>query len=398
MLNIFFRKVRFFFIILFFVFSSLSFVTYLNYTHNLSSIDNDNSILNFFKPKYQHYILVNRSYIYKFQNLTRQINSVYRTTPGLSESFSNNSDLVKFDNPYLYNTFVFNEDYYYYSTPQESDASKLCKAHVQIIKNYFKQNEKLFCHNRREVDTYSIVIISNKNKINVEEINNLFVKEYVNLYKKAFAKILKINPEIKKNAELHIQAERDLYINSVFSKLTLENDLLKKLILQINVEKSKLLSVNNEKYPLITLEDLLKDYNSFCKAELSTFPICQTIVQFYERPIYKKIINNNSEIDKFTQHLNDVVYSHNQNLVMKDIQSNYEFKRNLINDRYKIINNLLNSDLNNFSKEAIQFQLVEIKNNHLVLVSIMLLVFSLMISFVIFFLLSINRLYKHKIN
>jgi len=173
---------------------------------------------------------------------------------------------------------------------------------------------------------------------------------------------------------------------------------LKKLILQINVEKSKLLSVNNEKYPLITLEDLLKDYNSFCKAELSTFTICQTIVQFYERPIYKKIINNNSEIDKFTQHVNDVVYSHNQNLVMKDIQSNYEFKRNLINDRYKIINNLLNSDLNNFSKEAIQFQLVEIKNNHLVLVSIMLLVFSLMISFVIFFLLSINRLYKHKIN
>lgn len=398
MLNIFFRKVRFFFIILFFVFSSLSFVTYLNYTHNLSSIDNDNSILNFFKPKYQHYILVNSSYIYKFQNLTRQINSVYRTNPGLSESFSNNSDLVKFDNPNLHNTFVFNEDYYYYSTPQESDASKLCKVHVQIIKKYFKQNEKLFCHNRREINTYSIVIISNKNKINVEEINNFFVQEYVNLYKKAFAKILKINPTIKKNAELHIQNKRDEYLNLLFSKLTLENDLLKKLILQINVEKSKLLSVNNEKYPLITLEDLLKDYNSFCKSELSTFPLCQTIVQFYQRPIYKKIINNNSEIDKFSQYANDAVYSRNQNLVMKDIHSNYEFNINLINGRYKIVNNLLNSDLNNFSKEAIQFQLVEIKNNHLVLVSIMLLVFSLMISFVIFFLLSINRLYKHKIN
>lgn len=309
MLNFFFRKVRLLLIILFFVFSSLSFITYLNYTGKLSSIDTHNSILNFFKPKYQHYILVNGSYIYKFHNLTQQIISVYRTAPGLSESFNDNNDLVKFGHPYPYNTFVFNEDYYYYSTSQESEAYKLCKVHLQIIKNYFKQNEKLFCHKRREIDTYSIVIISNKKKINVVEINNHFIKEYVNLYKKAFAKVRLINPIIKKNAELYIQVERDTYITSVFGKSAIEQD-----------------------------------------------------------------------------------------LITKDIANTYEFKINLINERYKVINNLLNSDLNNFSMEAIQFQSVEIKNNHLVLVSIMLFVFSLMISFVIFFLLSINRLYNHKKN
>jgi hypothetical protein len=398
MLNFFFRKVRLFLIILFFVFSSLSFITYLNYTGKLSSIDTHNSILNFFKPKYQYYILVNGSYIYKFHNLTQQIISVYRTTPGLSESFNNNNDLVKFGNPYPYNTFVFNEDYYYYSTSQESEAYKLCKVHLQIIKNYFKQNEKLFCHKRREIDTYSIVIISNKKKFNVAEINNLFIKEYVNLYKKAFAKVRLINPIIKKNAELYIQVERDTHITSVFGKSALENDLLKKSFLQINVDKFKLLDANNEKYQLTTFEDLLKDYVYFCASEFPTFPTCLTLLQFYQKPIYKKIINNNSEIDKLIQHVNVVVYSRNQDLIMKDIVKTYEFKINLINDRYKLINNLLNSDLNNFSMEAIQFQSVEIKNNHFVLVSIMLFVFSLMFSFIIFFLLSINRLYNHKKN
>lgn len=292
MLNFFFRKVRLFLIILFFVFSSLSFISYLNYTHKLSSIDHHNSILDFFKPKYQHYILVNSIYTYKFQNLRRQITSLYVSTPGLLESFNQNNDLVNFGYPYLYNTFIFNEDYYFYSSPQETDPYKLCKVHVKIIKNYFKENEKLFCHKLKEIDTYSIIIISNKKKINVDEINNLFIKEYVNLYKKAFAKIRLINPTIKKNAELHAQAERDMNI-----------------------------------------------------------------------------------------YLN----SQNLDLKKKDIQTAYESKINLINERYKVINNLLNSDLNNFSMEAIQFQSVEIKNNHLVVLSIMLFVFSSMISFIIFF-------------
>jgi hypothetical protein len=399
MLNYFFRKIRLFLIILFFVISSLSFISYLNYTNKLSSIDNHNSILNFFKPKYQHYILVNRSYVYKFHNLTQQIINLYVTTPGLAESFNKKTIFFgKFDNPQLDNPFIFNEDYYSYSVPADAEGYRLCKIHVKIIKNYFKQNEKLFCQKLKEIDTYSIIIISNKKKINVDEINNFFIKEYVNLYKKAFTKIRLINPTIKKNAELHAQAERDIYVNSVFSKLSLDNDLLKKLILQINVERIKLLSVNNEKYQIITLEDLLKDYTSFCKSESLILPICQTIVQFYNRPIYKKIINNNLEIDKFAQYLNVVVYSQNPDLKKKDIQNTYELKINFINMRYKLINNLLNSDLNNFSMEAIQFQSVEIKNNHLVLVSIVLFVFSLMISFIIFFFLSINRLYKHKIN
>ena len=46
--NIFFKEVRLFFVTFFFIFSTLGFITYLNYTDKLSPIDNHNSVLNFF--------------------------------------------------------------------------------------------------------------------------------------------------------------------------------------------------------------------------------------------------------------------------------------------------------------------------------------------------------------
>lgn len=395
MLNFFFRKVRLFLIILFLVFSSLSFITYLNYTGKLSSTDTHNSILNFFKPKYQHYILVNSSYLDKFLNLTKQIIVVYQKTPGLYESFKENIDLVKFNHQYAYNTFVFNENYYSYPLPGESEEYQLCKAHTKIIKKLFKENEKVFCNLLGEINTHNIVIVSNKKKINVEEINIFFINEYVNLYKRAFARVRQINPTIKKNAEIYLQIEKDSKLSAIFFNLTSEVELLKNNFLQINFEKNKLLNINNEKYQIIKFNELLKDYDSFCKSQL---PMCPKIIQFYQRPNYNKIINNDSELNSLIQYVIDIDFLPNQILTKKIISDTTEFKMNLINERYKLINVLLNSDFNNFSRDAIQFQSVKIKNNHLILVCIILFAFSLMISFIIFFILSINELYRRKIN
>ena len=395
MLNIFFRKVRFFFIVLFFVFSSLSFVTYLNYTHKLSLIDNDNSILNFFKPKYRSYIVINESFLNDFHNLTQQINSLYIETPGLSESVNKNPDFVSFIYPYQHNTFIFNDNYYIYKIPGSTDKFNLCKVHVEIIKNFFEENKKIFCHQQEEIDTYSIIITSNKKQINVEDINNFFINEYKNIFKKAFARAKQFNPSLKKDAQMRHQFEADASITSSFAKSASEIKLLKSNILKINIEKNNLININNKKYQIIKFDDLLKDYNSFCMSQL---PMCLKIIQFYQQHDYNKILNNDLELNKLVQYIVDVDLLLNQNLEKKIILETTQFKINLVNERIKIIDDLLNSDFSNFSRNAIQLKKVDIHNNHLFFIFIILFSFSLMITFVIFFILFFNKQYAQKVN
>jgi hypothetical protein len=64
----------------------------------------------------------------------------------------------------------------------------------------------------------------------------------------------------------------------------------------------------------------------------------------------------------------------NNNLQKKIIYDYTIFEINLMNERYEIINNLLNTDLNNFSREAIQFQSTKQKTNHLFIISILFMI------------------------
>jgi hypothetical protein len=315
MSNIFFRKVRLFFVIFFFIFSTLGFITYLNYTDKLSPIDNHNSVLNFFKPHYQHSISINNGFINEFDSLTERIKTIYVQTDGLNQA--SKTTLDKLINSKI-NNFIFDNDYYFYPLPGETDNYRLCKVHAKIMKNFFKENKVVFCDIKIEIDTYNILIISNKKKINFEDMNNFFVDEYKRIHKQAFDKIRQINPNIKKDGEIFLQIIRDSKIASNISS------------------------------------------------------------QIFELDSESKLFNNN--------------------LQKKIIYDSTIFAINLMNERYEIINNLLSTDLNNFSREAIQFQSTKQKTNHLFIISILLFGFSLMISFVITFIISANKLYKQSAN
>lgn len=369
MLSIFFKKIRFFFIIFFFTFLALGFITYLNYTNKLLQNDNHNSLLNYFKPRYQHYILVNNSFIDQFYSLTERIKYIYNSTDGLNQA--SKEPLYKLFLTKKHNTFIFDNDYYLFSL-NESDDFRLCKISAKIIKNFLKENEVLFCNNTQYPYTHEIVIISSKKQINIKDLNDSFVKEYKNLYYKAFARIRQINPSIKKDGEIFLQLNSNaMSFNQNFLKI----DLLKKK------------SFNNQKYEIIKFDVLLKDYEQFCITDLL---ICPDIIQFYQRPIYKKIINDDLELKNLLQYKIDIDLLANENLQKKKIA----FGMKIINERYEIINNLLNTNFNDFSSEAIQHQLTKLKNNHLIIISILLFGFSFMISLVIFFIISVNKLYK----